>query len=211
MSLTNKQAKTAFKAAGAGLALYAIGFLAFALSMKTENPAGKTDAIIVLTGDSARIAAGVRGIARGRSDRLFISGIQTQNEPRLAEVISSTLAKMRSEGKLKFSEGDVMSKIARPGAATDTLKNGLESREWCRKNGVRSIRLVTSFYHMPRAMLVFSRMMPDVAITAEPVKAMGKASVFSSMRLLKLGASEYNKFAATYLWSMADFAGMGGK
>ncbi|MDR3126735.1 MAG: YdcF family protein [Rickettsiales bacterium] len=208
MSIANDQAKRIFKIAGVAAVFYLIGFFVFALSMKTANPAGKTDAIIALTGDSARIAAGVRDIAQGRSDRLFISGIQTSNEPRLAEVISSTLAKMRREGRLKLSEAAVMSKIARPGNATDTLGNGLESREWCRKNNIKSVRLVTSFYHMPRAKFVFSRMIPDVKIVAESIPAMGKSSAFSNLRLLKLGASEYNKLVATYIWSLADFAWM---
>jgi uncharacterized SAM-binding protein YcdF (DUF218 family) len=211
MSITNEQAKNIFKVAGVAAVFYFIGFFVFAFSLKTANPAGKTDAIIALTGDSARIAAGVRGIAHGRSNRLFISGVQTHNEPRLAEVINAAIARMRREGKLRISEEDIRAKIAKPGEAMDTLQNGLESRRWCIQNGVKSVRLVTSFYHMPRAKLVFSRMMPEATIIVEPIPAMGKSSVFSSARLFRLGLSEYNKFVATYIWSMSDFAGMRGK
>ena len=49
--------------------------------------------------------------------------------------------------------------------AADTKGNALAARNWAEFHQLSSLSLVTANYHMPRALLYFQRMMPDIAIT----------------------------------------------
>src|SRR5690606_15541297 len=62
-----------------------------------------------------------------------------------------------------------LSRISLGYSATDTVGNASESMEWIRKNDVKSVRLVTSNYHMARTHLEFRKVMPDVEIIEHPV------------------------------------------
>jgi uncharacterized SAM-binding protein YcdF (DUF218 family) len=53
--------------------------------------------------------------------------------------------------------------------ADNTLGNAVETAQWMRQEGFRSLRLVTANYHMPRSLLEFSRVMPETRIVANPV------------------------------------------
>ena len=53
--------------------------------------------------------------------------------------------------------------------ADNTAGNARETAEWVEKQGLKSIRLVTASYHMPRSLLEFHRAMPDVRIVPHPV------------------------------------------
>ena len=46
-------------------------------------------------------------------------------------------------------------------AATDTRGNAQETREWAEANGIKSLRLVTSDWHMRRAATELRRQLPD--------------------------------------------------
>lgn len=53
--------------------------------------------------------------------------------------------------------------------AGDTIGNAAETALWMRKEGFRSVRLVTANYHMPRSLLEFSHAMPGVTVIPHPV------------------------------------------
>jgi len=55
------------------------------------------------------------------------------------------------------------------GNAIDTRENAAETAKWCHDNSIRSVRLVTAAYHMPRSRLEFAYTMPDVKIIEHPV------------------------------------------
>ncbi len=42
--------------------------------------------------------------------------------------------------------------------------NAAATKQWAGEHGMRSVRLVTASYHMPRALVVFAREMPDLDI-----------------------------------------------
>jgi uncharacterized SAM-binding protein YcdF (DUF218 family) len=54
-------------------------------------------------------------------------------------------------------------------AAVNTVGNAAETRRWARERGFRSLVVVTSGYHMPRALLEISHRLPDVTLIPFPV------------------------------------------
>ena len=106
---------------------------------------------------------------------------------------------MRREKVLRGTRESLLAKI-RKGKAENTIENGMESSMWARNNNIRSVRLMTSYYHMPRSLLIFRKYLPDAEIIPHPVVPEGGGSALSPARL-RLAFSEYNKYMATFLWN----------
>ena len=51
----------------------------------------------------------------------------------------------------------------------NTLGNAIETRRWAQKRNIRSLIVVTSGYHMPRAMAEIAHQLPGVTLIAFPV------------------------------------------
>ncbi len=160
-------------------------FVLSSLSIIADRTA-ETDAIVVLTGGRLRLEAGLDLLGAGRAQKLFVSGVNPHVD---------RLALMRVAG---HADGDP-SRIVIGHDADNTLGNARETAGWMRQQGYRSLRLVTSWYHMRRSLLEFERAMPDTLIVAEPVRAghtEGEAwSAWFDVALLTVG--EYDKFLAT--------------
>ncbi|WP_293328392.1 YdcF family protein [Parvibaculum sp.] len=145
--------------AALALALYAGGFFVFT-ALIDRTPAannGKADGIVVLTGGPERIAEGYRLLVEGRAKRMLISGVNP-------EVKARELAALVGGDRGKF---DCCIDIG--WQAIDTIGNAAETANWVHKRGYRSIILVTSTYHLPRARLELRRAMPGVEIMPHPV------------------------------------------
>ena len=56
-------------------------------------------------------------------------------------------------------------------AADNTAGNAAETAAWAENNGIQSLRIVTSVYHLPRSLLEFRQAMPDVKLVPHPVFA----------------------------------------
>ncbi|MBV9968924.1 MAG: YdcF family protein, partial [Xanthobacteraceae bacterium] len=54
-------------------------------------------------------------------------------------------------------------------SAVNTIGNAVETRRWALGHGFHSLVVVTSSYHMPRAMLELSHQLPGVTLIAYPV------------------------------------------
>ena len=169
--------------------LWAAGLVWFVHSSLTiaADPTAATDAIVVLTGGRLRLEAGLDLLGAGRAQKLFISGVNPHVQ---------RLELMRVAG---HSGDDDLSRIVIGHAADNTLGNARETAGWMQQEGYRSLRLVTSWYHMRRSLLEFERAMPDTLIVAEPVfagRAEGEAwSGWVDVALLTV--SEYDKYLAT--------------
>lgn len=137
------------------LLLVTLGWIWYAASlvtMKPDAPEQRTDAIIVLTGGKKRIDEGISLLGRNLSDRLFISGVN------------------KGTGLNDLTGGkDAPCCITLGYRAEDTIGNADEARTWVRENNIRSIRLVTSNYHMARARLEFDRAIPELTIYDHPI------------------------------------------
>ena len=135
------------------------GFVVFAATLpgSVEDPDTKTDAIVVLTGGTARVETGFALLEQGLARRLFISGVAPEVE------IAALLA--AADRPRNGAECCVV--LGRD--AGDTLGNARETARWMQREGLRSLRLVTAQYHMPRSLLVFRRAMPEARIVPHPV------------------------------------------
>jgi len=186
--------------------LYAAGFVWFALTLPTENkyPDTKTDAIVALTGERFRITDSIEELSYGNSAKLFISGIY-EDAP-INRVIDQTIDKLSRTKDHSYAIQGLRAKIETEGKATSTLENAIETARWIKANGIESIRLMTSFYHMPRSELVFKKYMPALVIVPHPLMVPGEGTnPFGSYHLFWLALSEYNKYIITFLWDTAGF------
>ena len=85
--------------------------------------------------------------------------------------------------------------------ALNTVGNAEETRAWAADRGYRSLLVVTSSYHMPRAMLELRRHMPDVRLIAAPVvtERLQDMRLWNDLPLLRTLGQEYAKFLVAYV------------
>jgi len=171
-------------------ALWGGGLIWFANAIPTEvaDPDSDTDAIVVLTGGSQRLDAGVRLLEAGKAKQLFITGVNPGVElPVLLKAVGApdTLA----------------DSIVLGHEADNTKGNAQETALFMRAQGYRSLRLVTSAYHMPRSLYEFSHAMPGLAIVPHPVFAenVKQGEWWAWPGTLNLIAVEYVKYLAAVL------------
>lgn len=140
-------------------AAWSIGLVTFAESVVQPVDPGnqRTDAIVALTGEANRLPVSIDLLKSGLSDRLFISGVHLDVQ---SEYLVSLLD---SEG----SDLDCCVEIGH--VATNTRGNARETAEWIQSQQIQSVRLVTSNYHMPRSLLEFRRVLPQLTILPHPV------------------------------------------
>ncbi|HXS41558.1 MAG TPA: YdcF family protein [Stellaceae bacterium] len=186
VSRSGRLVKIAAVLAVAAAALWLLGLWRFAASMPqtVDDPARRTDAIVVLTGGSLRVESGLKLLAAGMAKKLFVSGVYRGVD------VSALLHVSRQAPE------SVACCIVLGHAAADTLGNAKETAEWMSAEGFHSLRLVTANYHMPRSLLEFSRAMPDVEIVPNPVfpEFLSERPWWRSRRAATLIASEYSKY-----------------
>jgi uncharacterized SAM-binding protein YcdF (DUF218 family) len=143
-------------AAGGGV-VWLVGLLWFANPPAADSQAAPTDAIVVLTGGSLRLESGFELLREGKGRMLFVSGVNQ------GVALSDVL---RVSGN---APDWALCCIMLGHEAEDTLGNAQETANWIRSHNLRSLRLVTAWYHMRRSRLEFSRVMPEIEIVAHPV------------------------------------------
>lgn len=164
-------------ARGAALLLlaWALGFLWFLLSLARPADAAQTDGIVVLTGAKGRIDRGIALLQAHKARRMLVSGVAPGVRP-------IDLALEYHAPKSLFT-----CCIDLGGEAVDTRSNAEETAEWVRDNEYRSIRLVTSDWHMARARMELAAALDnDVTIISDGVVSKPRP------RMLRLLA-EYHK------------------
>ena len=171
-----------------GVLLFVIGFGWFLWSVPNEETTvdQKADGIVVLTGGSSRVSDAVELLANGYGRRLLISGVQRTNGT--ADISRS----------LPESSPLLTCCIDLDRSAVNTRSNASETRRWARDRGLRSLIIVTSNYHMPRALVELSHAMPDVTLV--PYSVVGdmwrNEPWWSSGAAARLLLSEYMKYLA---------------
>jgi uncharacterized SAM-binding protein YcdF (DUF218 family) len=114
------------------------------------------DGIVALTGGASRIADAIELLAAGRGRRLLISGANPSTN-------SHEISRLNPEFE-KWVRCCV--DIDR---AVNTLGNAIEIKRWAENRGFHSLIIVTSNYHMPRALAEISHQMPQVTLLPFPV------------------------------------------
>src|SRR6266576_7322306 len=176
----------------AGLAIVfvasGIGFVGFLSQLRGSEvkPARKADGIVVLTGGSSRVSDAMELLAGGYGQRLLISGVHPTNA---ASDISRSLPD--NQQLLRCC-------VDLDRSAVNTRSNAAETRRWVRERGFKSLIVVTSNYHMPRAIVELSHAMPDIALI--PFAVVGDRwrdkPWWTSGATLRLLISEYVKYVA---------------
>ncbi len=167
-----------------GICIWSGGLIGFGYTINhlQADVAVKTDAIIVLTGGRNRIGEAVRLLNQGSAEQLLISGV--------SKGTSLEILKKRKDVKITTTRGITLDE-----KSTNTVENAIEAAAWVKRNNIRSIRLVTSNYHMPRSMAEFRANNRQLVILAHPVYSERvEKNWWRSWHSFVLIASEYNKF-----------------
>lgn len=177
------------------------GLIAFSAKVPSRGSSSTetTDAIVVLTGGSGRLRAGLDLLLAGQAEQMFISGVYRGVD------VTQLLA------ILKQRPDEVENRIS-IGNAVDTIENALETRIWMQKQGYGSLRLVTAAYHMPRSLLEFESAMPDIRIEPHPVfpEHVKQEYWWAWPGTMALMVSEYNKYVVAWLRHRVKVLDLGG-
>ena len=116
----------------------------------------RADGIVALTGGASRINDAIELLASGRGSRLLISGANPTTTPH--EIL-----------RLNPEYEHLVRCCVDVNRAVNTLGNAIETRHWAERRGIRSLIVVTSNYHLPRALAEFANQLPNVALVPFPV------------------------------------------
>lgn len=173
------------------LAAWAVGLVRFAATIpaRVEDAETPTEAIVVLTGGSERFTTGLRLLAQDKAERMFVSGVHPDVDVARLLVVAGQPSPVLAE------------RIETGHSALDTAGNAAETAAWMQGRGYRSLRLVTSHYHMPRSLAEFRRALPDVKVVPHPVFSSGvaKTAWWQRPAAIALVLSEYNKYLLSSL------------
>ncbi len=138
---------------------YLFGFLAFVFFMPSPAPDDRqTDAVVVLTGGENRIARAIDILEAGTAPKLFVSGVDKKVRPG------------EFAAEYHVSGGLMACCVTLDYKSTDTISNASEAAFWLAAKRVRTVRLVTSDWHMRRAALELARVAPvDLVIVTDAV------------------------------------------
>ena len=159
------------------------------LAAATGPDTEMTDAIVVLTGGSNRLQTGIDLLQQGRGSKLFVTGVYQGVE------VDELLRLARN------APGELECCIELDYQALDTVENASETARWMNEQGYRTMRLVTSDYHMRRSLLEFAMADPSMVITPHPItpKDQPLSGWWQRPESLRLYSTEYTKFLVTWL------------
>jgi uncharacterized SAM-binding protein YcdF (DUF218 family) len=170
--------------AAVGLAL-AGGFAWFIWCVPAHEVrlSGDADGIVALTGGASRITDAIELLASGRGQRLLISGLNRTTS-------SHEISRLNPEFEkwvhccVDFDR------------SVNTLGNAIEIRRWAKYRGFHSLIVVTSNYHMPRALAEIAHQLPGVALLPFPVITERQRAErwWTSRTTARLMFTEYMKF-----------------
>jgi uncharacterized SAM-binding protein YcdF (DUF218 family) len=145
------------------------------------------DGVVALTGGPDRITVAAGLLASGQAKRMLISGVNqlttrsqlSRETPRYRELIDCCV----DIGYL----------------AENTFGNAVETARWAKRNGVLRLVVVTSDYHMPRALDELRAALPEATLIAYPVRSprLQPSGWWRDAEALRLVVFEYVKYLRT--------------
>lgn len=162
----------------------ALGFAVFVRHVPAQEVAlsGPADGIVALTGGASRITDAIELLAAGHGKRLLISGANPSTN-------SHEISRLNPEFEkwvrccVDFDR------------SVNTLGNATEIRKWAEQRGFQSLVVVTSNYHLPRALAEIRHQLPGVTLLPFPVVADRQRTGpwWSNSLTVRLMVSEYVK------------------
>jgi uncharacterized SAM-binding protein YcdF (DUF218 family) len=183
---TRRLRAIAIRLVALGTAVLAVGFAVFVWRLPSHQIALDRDAdgIVVLTGGTSRVSDALELLAARRGKRLLITGVNpgtttadiARENPNYRTLLTCCV-------DLDYS-------------AINTFGNATQARLWAIDHGFRSLIVVTSMYHMPRARAELEHQLPHVALIPFPVLSdrLRIEPWWSNGDTTKLVVSEYLKF-----------------
>jgi uncharacterized SAM-binding protein YcdF (DUF218 family) len=171
--------------------VWAAGFLWFTTLIPVPGSTGDdvTDGIVILTGGKGRIEHGLSLYADGKARKLLVSGVGSGEDA--GEFISMHAHQDDTPELQQQMAGIMLDRVA-----DSTYSNAVETAKWAEKYRLKSLRIVTSEYHMPRSLKVLHQAMPDVQLLADPVATPElKRDWWQDVESLRILLREYHKFA----------------
>lgn len=156
------------------LLAWVLGFALFVVLLPRPAGTERTDAIVVPTGGPGRIDRGLSLIAGGRAKRMLITGVDRTVRPH----------ELAATYKRPVALFDCCIDLGHE--AVDTRSNGVETARWIEAHQYKTVRLVTTDWHMARARFELEHALAGRAIVI-PDGVAGEAGLTV---LLK----EYNKY-----------------
>jgi uncharacterized SAM-binding protein YcdF (DUF218 family) len=156
-------------------------------STPAVEPAQAQDAIVVLTGASdQRLREGMRLLERRKGARMLISGVDLK--------VKRNELRAVTDGSKRLYDCCVDLGFE----ALTTLGNAKEISSWAKAKGYSSLIVVTSDYHMPRALLELKGELKGVTLVPYAVATpeLDARKWWKSTKAIKVLVLEYSKFLA---------------
>jgi uncharacterized SAM-binding protein YcdF (DUF218 family) len=181
-----------------GIALV-LGFFVFVGLLLPDQEVAldqKADGIVVLTGGDSRVTDALELLASGHGKRLLITGVNTGTTT--TDIARHTVDYTKWLGCC----------VDLDYAALNTLGNAVQARRWALEHGFTSLIVVTSAYHMPRALAELAHQLPDATLIPYPVVSdrLRIEPWWSNGTTTRLVLSEYLKYLFAKVRMRFDWA-----
>ena len=163
------------------------GFLIFIKKIQYQEISFSeiSDGIAVLTGGKGRINLGLELFYKNNGLQLIISGVD----------------KKVSEKSIVPNDLKNLDNITIDKESESTYQNAKLINKWIRKNNLKNVSIITSYYHMPRSMLLIQSLTPAVNFYPYPVKKIlsNKNSFKENIFYYFFLVEEYIKYLLSHL------------
>ncbi len=168
--------------------LWAAGFAWFLYEVhRASELPERVDGIVVLTGGADRIETAFHLLERERAPRLLITGVSR----------AATLADLTRLSNLNPAMWAYRVTVGHE--AVTTHGNAAEAAAWAGEIQAKTLIVVTSNYHMPRALLEMGRAMPQITLYPAKVIPPVLRDGIANIPAMSLLAGEYTKYLGAAL------------